>query len=93
MKYYKESLDEFKQNYMLYIPLSIIFQSCLGSIATMAILMNVSGNLQIVELGICVSLTMLYNVSILGRFKTNWVLHILIVSIVVNTVLFLINFW
>jgi len=91
MKYYKESLNEFKQNYMLYIPLSIIFQSCLGSIATMVILMNASGNMQIFELGISVCLTMLYNVSILGRFRIRLVLNILIISMVINAILVLIN--
>lgn len=91
MNYFNQSLGEFKQNYMLYMPLSIIFQSCLGSIATMAILMNVSGGLQVFELAISVCLTMLYNVSILGRFNTKAILNILIVSIIVNTFLFLIN--
>lgn len=92
MKYYNQSLREFKQNFMLYIPLSIILQSCLGSIATMIILMNVSGSTQIFELAISVCITMLYNVSILGRFKTNIILNLLIISIAVNAFLYLINF-
>ncbi len=91
MKLYNQSLGEFKQHYMLYVPLTIIFQSCLGSIATMAILSNTTGRLQITELTISVCLTMLYNVSILGRFKINIILNILIMSVLLNTVLFLIN--
>ncbi len=91
MKLYNQSLREFKQHYMLYVPLTIIFQSCLGSIATMAILSNTTGRLQIAELTISVCLTMLYNVSILGRFKINIILNILIMSVLLNTVLFLIN--
>ncbi len=80
----------FTSSYMMMIPLSIIFQSCLGSIAALYILKQ--GNpFLLVQLGVCITVTMVYNASILAQMKTTLVFKLLLLSIVVNLFLLLIQ--
>ncbi len=87
---YSLYLKKFEENYMLYIPLSIIAQSCLGSAAAMLILQNLN-SYSFIQLFLCVSLTMLYNAAILAQQKKSLVFLLLILSLLVNTLLIIIN--
>lgn len=88
MNYYNHLLSDFKRNYMLYIPLSIILQSCIGSIAAMYVLMSsTSGNFPFFQLSLCVVLCMLYNAAVLAQLNCKWVFNILLLSIFVNVML------
>lgn len=92
MTLYNKYYEEFHSKYTMYIPLTIILQSCIGGIAAMYVLMNgldsISG---LVQLFLCVILTSFYNAAILAQLKDKWVFNMLILSLVVNVMLILIN--
>ena len=92
MTLYTTYLNEFQSKYTMYIPLTIILQSCLGGIAAMYILMNgldtISG---LVELFLCVILTSFYNAAILAQLKGKMVFNMLILSLLFSTVFIILN--
>ena len=75
MKVYNNLLQDFQSSYMMMIPLTIIFQSCLGSIATLYILMN-KGPMMLLQLGICIAVTMMYNASVLAQLNKKVVFNL-----------------
>jgi hypothetical protein len=83
MHIYNNLLSSFKSSYMLMMPLSIILQSCLGSIATLYIVMN-KGPFMILKLAIVITLTMIYNASILAQLKKDIVFKLLIISVLIS---------
>ncbi|TYA78431.1 hypothetical protein [Seonamhaeicola marinus] len=91
MKFYSKSLKEFSSNMELYVPLSIIFQSCVGSIAAMYVLMNSKAASFLLELTLCVSVTMLYNAFIMAQIKKKWIFNLLLVSVLLNIFLIILN--
>ena len=91
MNLYTKYLFDFKKHYILYIPLSIILQSCVGSIAAMYVLMNHNSSFYMFELSLCVIVTMSYNASIMAQFKHKWVFNLLILTLIVNIGLIVIN--
>lgn len=91
MNFYRNGLKEFSGSMSLYVPLSIIFQSCVGSIAAMYVLMNSKGSTFLLELTLCVTVSMLYNASIMAQMKKNWVFNLLIASILINVFLIILN--
>ncbi len=92
MTLYNTYLNEFESKYTMYIPLTIILQSCLGGIAAMYILMNgldtISG---LVQLFLCVILTSFYNAAILAQLKGRLVFNLLILSLLFSTVFIILN--
>lgn len=92
MKIYHNFLQDFKTNYQMYIPLSIIFQSCLGSIAAMYILMNsTQESFHFFQLTLCVIASMGYNAVIFAQLNIKWVFNVLIFSLIMNALLIIIN--
>lgn len=92
MNYYNKHLSDFKENYILYIPLSIILQSCIGSIAAMYILINSKiSEFYLLELTLCVIVSMAYNAAIMAQLKLKWVFNLLILSLIVNIILITLN--
>lgn len=92
MNYYNKSLNDFKTNFLLYVPLTIILQSCIGSIAAMYILMNSTvESFNFFQLTLCVMLSMGYNAVILAQLKGKLIFNVLIVSLLVNCLLIAIN--
>ena len=92
MELYNKLYTDFRQNYTMNIALTIILQSCIGSIAAMYILMNsTQESFQIVQLSLCVIVSMLYNATIFAQLKTKTVFNALILSLVVNVVLIIVN--
>ncbi|NER14029.1 hypothetical protein GWK08_11300 [Leptobacterium flavescens] len=92
MTYYHQYLAKFRENYMMYIPLTIILQSCLGSVAAMYILQNNDRPFFLVQLFLCVCVCMFYNAAILAQLKTKIVFNLLLISLFLNTVLIVINY-
>ncbi|MBR9758416.1 MAG: hypothetical protein GYB39_10050 [Algicola sp.] len=92
MELYNKLYTDFRQNYTMNIALTIILQSCIGSIAAMYILKNsTQESFQIVQLSLCVIVSMLYNATIFAQLKTKTVFNALILSLVVNVVLIIVN--
>jgi len=84
-------IEEFNENRFMYVPLTIILQSCLGSIAAMLILAQGTTLRSGIELSICVILCMLYNAALLAQLKSKLTFWLLVVSLAVNTLLIVIN--
>ena len=84
-------IEEFDYNRYMYIPLTIIFQSCLGSIAAMLILEKGTSMTSGIELFLCVATCMFYNAALLAQFKSKPTFWLLVVSLLVNTILIIIN--
>ncbi|AXG70651.1 hypothetical protein KORDIASMS9_02894 [Kordia sp. SMS9] len=92
MTLYTRYYEEFQDKYTMYIPLTIILQSCLGGIAAMYILMNGLDTISsLIQLGFCVIVTSFYNASILAQLKGKWVFNTLILSLVMSVVFILVN--
>ena len=64
---YNKSLENFQQNYIGYVALVVIGQSCLGSAAAMYTLENGTSALQMIQLGLVVSVCVMVNVAILAQ--------------------------
>ena len=92
MAVYNKLLVDFKSLYWEYVPLSVIFQSCLGSVAAMMIL-AIKGPFYLVQLGLCILVSMLYNAAILAQLKTKWVFDMLLISVGLNLILLMMNIW
>lgn len=92
MTLYKKYYNEFQSKYLMYIPLTIILQSCIGSIAAMFILKTGLDTVSsLVELFLCVILCMFYNAAILAQLKGKIVFNILIFSLLFNVIFIVIN--
>ncbi|MEM0518730.1 MULTISPECIES: hypothetical protein [Aequorivita] len=82
---------QFEHDYYMYIPLSIILNSCIGSVAAMTVLAQGTSLLSGIELTICVSLCMGYNAALLAGTNRKFAFWLLIVSLVANLLLILIT--
>ncbi|QHI35689.1 hypothetical protein IMCC3317_10360 [Kordia antarctica] len=92
MTLYTEYYNEFQSKYLMYIPLTIFLQSCIGSIAAMFILMNGLDTIfSLVQLFLCVVLSMFYNAAILAQLKGKIVFNMLILSLFFNVLFIIIN--
>ncbi|MDX1270499.1 hypothetical protein [Bizionia paragorgiae] len=92
MKLYNNYLLEFKNLYMAYMPLTIILQSCIGSVAAMLILQSSTPDyFPFFQLTACVIITMLYNAAILAQLGMKLIFNTLLLSLLINIVLIIIN--
>lgn len=82
---------EFLKDYYMYIPLTIILNSCVGSVAAMGILAQGTNLLSAIELTICVSLCMGYNAALLAGLNKKFAFWLLIIGMLVNTLLIFIT--
>lgn len=83
MNIYNNLLENFKSTYMMMIPLTVILQSCIGSIVALYA-MKANSPYFILQMGLCIVVTMIYNASILAQMKPYIVFNLLIVSLVTN---------
>lgn len=83
--------DEFEKDYYMYVPLTIILSSCIGSIAAMTILAQGTSLLSGIELTICVSLCMLYNAALLAGLNRKISFWLLASSLLANLLLIMIT--
>lgn len=92
MNYFKQLEEDFKRNYTLFVPLSIILQSCIGSIAAMYILQSSSPTyFPFIQLVLCVSITMFFNATVLAQLKPGLIFKMLLLSLVINVILTIFN--
>ncbi|MGH1383934.1 hypothetical protein [Kordia sp.] len=92
MTLYTQYYNEFQEKYTMYIPLTIILQSCIGGIATMYILMNGLDTISsLAQLFLCVILTSFYNAAILAQLKGKIVFNLLLMSLLFNMLFIVIN--
>lgn len=91
MTLYTKGFEDFKEHLTLYVPLSIIFQSCLGSIAAMFILMNSTKTFRFLDLILVVSFAMIYNGSLYALMKPKVIYNLLIATIVVHATFLILN--
>ena len=87
----KEMERTFAHDYYMYVPLTIILNSCLGSIAAMTVLMQGTSWLSGIELGLCVSLCMGYNAALLAGVNRQFSFWLLMISLMVNLLLILVT--
>lgn len=80
----KDMEREFTFDYYMYIPLTIILNSCIGSIAAMNILRQGANFLSLIELTVCVTLAIGYNASLLAGTNKKFTFRLLLVSLIVN---------
>ena len=91
MTLYNQGLEDFKEHLTLYVPLSIIFQSCLGSVAAMFILKNSTHNFHFLDLILVVTFAMAYNGSLYAQLKPKFIYNLLIATVLVHTTFLIIN--
>ena len=87
----KSLQQEFENDYYMYVPLTIILNSCIGSIAAMTILAQGTSLTSAIELSLCVGLCMGYNAVLLAGSNRKFAFWLLGVSLVVNLLLILIT--
>jgi len=86
-----ELIDEFDTNRYMYLLLTIILQSCLGSVAAMLILMNGTNLITGIELTLCVITCMFYNAALLAQLESKYAFWLLVISLIVNSLLVIVN--
>lgn len=91
MTLYNKGLEDFRQNLTLYTPLSIIFQSCLGSVAAMFILMNSYPTFHFLDLSLVVTFAMAYNGALYAQLKPKVIYNLFIATVLVHLVFLIIN--
>ncbi|MDI1317720.1 hypothetical protein [Flavobacterium sp.] len=88
---YDKSLESFQKNYIGYVALIVIGQSCLGSAAAMYTLKNGTSILQMIQLGIVVGICMMVNVAILAQLTPKTVYNMTILSVIVSALTIILN--
>jgi hypothetical protein len=91
MKIYQKVLTDFEENYLGYIPLLMIGQSCIGSAAVMFILQNEKSVIQIIQLALVVFACMTTNVAVLSQQKPKFVFNFTIFTVLVSITLISVN--
>ncbi len=87
MTLYNKWLADFKKHFILYVPLSIILQSCLGSISIFYLTELPYSTSSFIRVTLCTIVCMFYNASIMAQLKKQWVFNLLIISLVTNILL------
>lgn len=91
MKLYRTVYEDFEKMYLGHATVGIILSSCLGSAAAMVVLMNGHDFIQMLQLFLIVVVAMGYNSTVLANMKAKFIFNALIISIVVSSVLLLLN--
>ncbi|TKD66743.1 hypothetical protein [Flavobacterium sp. ASW18X] len=85
MTTYNEFLGEYRKNERGYASIFIIAQSCLGSVAAMAVLMQGIGIYQMVQLFLVVMGCMSFNAAVLAQLPSKITFNIFILSLLVSS--------
>ncbi|MGB7843098.1 MAG: hypothetical protein WBL21_09920 [Salinimicrobium sp.] len=91
MKLYNKLYKDFEELFIGYSAVAIIISSCLGAATAMVILMNGHDLLQMFQLFLVVAVSMIYLVTVLAQMKPKFVFNTLILSLVLSSLLLLIN--
>ena len=90
---YDQINEDFKENFFGMASISIIASTCLGSIAVMMSLYSGNGFLPMFLVFLSVVVCCMHLVSFLSVQKPKIILNFLMLSLVVNTLLILVNFF
>jgi hypothetical protein len=85
---YTKFIEKLNFSYFGIISMTILIGSIVGGIAASFILAN---NAPIWQLGVCAAVSMANNTAGIGQAPTKWVVNLFLVSLVVNTLLLLVN--
>ena len=77
----------FAGSYFQLIPLTIIIQACIGSIAVYFLLQGIPTVWDMIQLLLCVAATTMYLGAILAQVHVKKVFHLFILGLVVNIIL------
>jgi len=91
MNFYQKYLDGYKHGIIGFATLSILGQSCLGSIAAMFILMGGTSPLQMIQLFFITIFCMIYNGAVLSQQKAKLSFGILAISISLSLITITLN--
>jgi hypothetical protein len=91
MKTYNNYLESYKRGLIGFATLSILAQSCLGSIAAMLILMGGTSAGQMIQLFFVTIFCMGFNGAVLAQQKPKFVFATLIISISLSIIFSIIN--
>ncbi|GAB2764474.1 hypothetical protein [Salinimicrobium soli] len=91
MRLYNTLYKDFEDLFVGYSALAIILSTCLGAASAMVILMNGHDLLQMIQLFLVVAVSMIYLVAVLAQMKPKFVFNTLLLSLVVSTLLLVIN--
>ena len=83
--------QEFENDIYMYIPLTIILNSCTGSIAAMTILAQGTTVVSAIELTLCVATCMGYNAVLLAGMNKKLVFWMMAICLVTNLLLILVT--
>jgi len=87
----KNAYRYFAGSYFQLIPLTIIIQACIGSIAVYFLLQGVPTVWDMIQLLVCVAATTMYLGAILAQVHVRKVFNIFILGLVVNVLLLIIQ--
>lgn len=93
MSTYDKIYNQFEYGYYGSIALGILASSCVGGIAAMAVLQNGTTIPQLIQLFLVVASAMMFNGSVLSQQKPRTIYNMLVLSVAVNTLLAVINFY
>ena len=93
MRIYNTLYKDFEGLFVGYSAVAMILSSCLGSAAAMVILMNGHDFVQMFQLFLVVVVCLVYNAAIFAQMKPKFVFNTLIFSLLVSSILLLINVW
>lgn len=85
---YNRFIRKIEFSYFGIIAMSILFSSCLGSVATMKIFENAAPFWMFI---LSLSVTMANLVACISQAPVKWVVNLLSLSVLVNTVLLIVN--
>ena len=88
---YLKSFIYFRSHYLQLIPLTIILQTCIASIAVLYLLMHPPTTGIMIQLAISVYAASFYNGAIIAQLPVKTVYNLLIASILINLVLIVVN--
>lgn len=91
MSYYQKYLQDYKRGFMGFNTLGILALSILGSIAAMFVLQNGTSPAQMVQLFFVTIFCMSFNGAVLSQQKPKVVFNMLIATVLVTTIITLIN--
>ncbi len=91
MTTYNNLFRTFDDNFIGFATMVVLAQSCLGGVAAMSVLANGTSIGQMIQLAIVVLISILTNTSILAQMKHKTIFNLTLASLVVNTLLIIIN--
>ena len=92
MSTYEKYFGEFERMFFANCAVTVLVQSCVGGIAAMAILMNGTGLVQMLQLFAVVILSIGFFGTVLSTQKPKIVYNAFLLAVTVNLILAVINF-